>query len=150
MQTVHIPSSEGLIVDDEPDDMSIFINSKPSTRTFSIDLDDYSHSHQKETQEHDDPQEDKFSSCPPDAPQDDAKKLKAKELKSKQEVLLKKKYSEILPEERSTWHDEQFRASSPKRTIFLNPDRGEDWTATQSEDQGYQAHKFAHTSFRPP
>ncbi|CAH1445404.1 unnamed protein product [Lactuca virosa] len=52
-----------------------------------------------------------------------AKQLKAKELKSKQEMLLKKKSSEISPEERSTGHDEQFRVSSPKRTIFSNPDR---------------------------
>ncbi|CAH1420740.1 unnamed protein product [Lactuca virosa] len=52
-----------------------------------------------------------------------AKQLKAKELKSKQEMLLKRKSSEISTEERSTWHDEQFRVSSPNRTIFFNPDR---------------------------
>ncbi|CAH1432416.1 unnamed protein product [Lactuca virosa] len=52
-----------------------------------------------------------------------AKQLKAKELKSKREMLLKNKSSEISPEERSTWHDEQFRVSSPKRTIFFNPNR---------------------------
>ncbi|CAH1420792.1 unnamed protein product [Lactuca virosa] len=52
-----------------------------------------------------------------------AKQLKAKELKSKQEMLLKRKPSEISTEERSTWHDEQYRVSSPKRTIFFNPDR---------------------------
>ncbi|CAH1415952.1 unnamed protein product [Lactuca virosa] len=37
-----------------------------------------------------------------------AKQLNEKELNSKQEMLLKKKYSEISPEDRSTWHDEQF------------------------------------------
>ncbi|CAH1436579.1 unnamed protein product [Lactuca virosa] len=52
-----------------------------------------------------------------------AKQLKFKDLKSKQEVLFKKKSSEISPKERSAWHDEQFRAPSPKRTIFFNPDR---------------------------
>ncbi|CAH1449507.1 unnamed protein product [Lactuca virosa] len=50
------------------------------------------------------------------------KQLKAKELKSKQEALIKKKSSEISPEERSTLHDEQFLAPSPKRTIFFNLD----------------------------
>ncbi|CAH1447129.1 unnamed protein product [Lactuca virosa] len=39
------------------------------------------------------------------------------------QVLLKRKSSEISPEERSTWHGEEFRAPSPKRTIFFNPDR---------------------------
>ncbi|CAH1413592.1 unnamed protein product [Lactuca virosa] len=52
-----------------------------------------------------------------------AKQLKAKELNSKQEMLLKRKSSEISTEERSTWHDEQYRVSLPKRTIFFNPDR---------------------------
>ncbi|CAH1444497.1 unnamed protein product [Lactuca virosa] len=42
MQTVDIPSSEGLIVDDESHDMSIVLYSKPSTMTFNIDLNDYS------------------------------------------------------------------------------------------------------------
>ncbi|CAI9291911.1 unnamed protein product [Lactuca saligna] len=49
-----------------------------------------------------------------------SKQLKAKELKSKQEVLRKRKSSEISTKERSAW---QFRVSSPKRTIFFNPDR---------------------------
>ncbi|CAH1432991.1 unnamed protein product [Lactuca virosa] len=71
MQTVDIPSSEGLIVDDEPNDMSIVLYSKASTRTFSIDLDDYSPSPQKESQDKDDTQEAKFSSFPPDPPRDD-------------------------------------------------------------------------------
>ncbi|CAH1451719.1 unnamed protein product [Lactuca virosa] len=71
MQTVDIPSSEGLIVDDEPHDMSIVLYSKPSTRTFNIDLNDYSPSPHKESQEHDDIQEAKFSYFPPDPPQDD-------------------------------------------------------------------------------
>ncbi|CAI9274276.1 unnamed protein product [Lactuca saligna] len=52
-----------------------------------------------------------------------AKQMKAKELKSKQVVLLKKKSLEISSEERSTWHDEQFKVSSSKRTICFNPDR---------------------------
>ncbi|CAI9280916.1 unnamed protein product [Lactuca saligna] len=52
-----------------------------------------------------------------------AKQLMAKELKSKQEMLRKKKSLEISSEERGTWHDKQFRVSSPKRTIFFNPDR---------------------------
>ncbi|CAI9303672.1 unnamed protein product [Lactuca saligna] len=71
MQTVDIPSNEGLIVDDEPHNMSIVLYSKPSTMTFSIDLDDYSPSPQKLSQEHDDTQEAKFSYFPPDPPQDD-------------------------------------------------------------------------------
>lgn len=54
IQTVHIPSSKGLLVDDEPNDMSIVLYYKASTRTFSIDLDDYSSSPQKESQGHDD------------------------------------------------------------------------------------------------
>ncbi|CAI9298223.1 unnamed protein product [Lactuca saligna] len=42
MQTVDIPFSEGLIVDNEPHDMSIVLYSKPSTNTLTIDLDEYS------------------------------------------------------------------------------------------------------------
>ncbi|CAH1420039.1 unnamed protein product [Lactuca virosa] len=71
MQMVDIPSSEGLIVDDEPHDMSINLYSTPSTRTFNIDLDNYSPSPQKESQEHDYTHEAKFSSFPPDPHQDD-------------------------------------------------------------------------------
>ena len=52
-----------------------------------------------------------------------AKQLKDKELKSKQQVLFKKKSSQISPKERKTQHDEHFRAPSPNRTIFFNPDR---------------------------
>ncbi|CAI9279237.1 unnamed protein product [Lactuca saligna] len=36
-------------------------------------------------------------------------------------MLRKKKSPEISTEERSTWHDKQFRVSSLKRTIFFNP-----------------------------
>ncbi|CAH1415951.1 unnamed protein product [Lactuca virosa] len=71
MQMVDIASSEGLIVDDEPHDMSIVLYSKPSTRTFNIDLDDYSPSPQKESQEHDDTQKVKFYSYPRDPSPDD-------------------------------------------------------------------------------
>ncbi|CAH1416766.1 unnamed protein product [Lactuca virosa] len=53
MQTVDIPSRGGLIVDDEPNDMSIVLKSKASTRTLSIDLDDYSPSPQNDSQEND-------------------------------------------------------------------------------------------------
>ncbi|CAH1432870.1 unnamed protein product [Lactuca virosa] len=49
-------------------------------------------------------------------------KYEAKELKSKQEVLLGKKSPEISSEERNTWHDNQFKAPSAKRTIFFYPD----------------------------
>ncbi|CAI9263434.1 unnamed protein product [Lactuca saligna] len=52
-----------------------------------------------------------------------AKQLKAKELKSKQEMFRKKNSPEISTKERSTWHDKQFRVSSPKTTIFFNPVR---------------------------
>ncbi|CAH1427027.1 unnamed protein product [Lactuca virosa] len=71
IQTVDIPSSEGLIVDNEPNDMSIVLYSKTYTMTFNIDLDDYSPSTQKESQENDDPQEEKFFSFPPNPPQED-------------------------------------------------------------------------------
>ncbi|CAH1447130.1 unnamed protein product [Lactuca virosa] len=71
MQMIDIPTSEGLIVDDEPHVMSIVLYSKPSTGTFSIDLDYYSPSPQKESQERDATQEAKFSSFPPDPSQDD-------------------------------------------------------------------------------
>ncbi|CAH1422976.1 unnamed protein product [Lactuca virosa] len=54
MQTVDIPTSEGLVVDDEPHDMSIVLYSNAPTRTFSIDLDDYSPPTPKESQEKDD------------------------------------------------------------------------------------------------
>ncbi|CAI9289181.1 unnamed protein product [Lactuca saligna] len=38
-------------------------------------------------------------------------------------MLLKKKALEILPEEKSTWHDEKFQALSPKITIYFNRNR---------------------------
>ncbi|CAI9294425.1 unnamed protein product [Lactuca saligna] len=41
MRTVDIPSSEGLIAHDETNDISIVIYSIVSSRTFTIDLDDY-------------------------------------------------------------------------------------------------------------
>ncbi|CAH1417171.1 unnamed protein product [Lactuca virosa] len=69
MQTVDIPLCEGLIVDDKPNDTSVVLYSKASTRTFSNDLDNYSPSPQKESQEHDDTQEAKFCSFPLDPPQ---------------------------------------------------------------------------------
>ncbi|CAH1444253.1 unnamed protein product [Lactuca virosa] len=71
MQMVDIPSNEGLIVDDEPNYMSIALYSKASTRTLNIDLDDYSPSPKKESQEHDVNQEAKFSYFPPHPPHDD-------------------------------------------------------------------------------
>ncbi|CAI9288704.1 unnamed protein product [Lactuca saligna] len=37
-------------------------------------------------------------------------------------MLLKRKSLEILSEERSKWHDKAFRVTSPKITIFFNPD----------------------------
>ncbi|CAH1452716.1 unnamed protein product [Lactuca virosa] len=58
IQTVDIPSSEGLIVDDETSDMSIVLYSNASAKTFSIDLDDYSPPTPKESQEKDDVQDD--------------------------------------------------------------------------------------------
>ncbi|CAI9279870.1 unnamed protein product [Lactuca saligna] len=71
MQKIVIPSTEGLIVDDEPNDMSIFLYSKASTKTFNIDLDDYSPSPQKESQENDKNQDEKFSTFQLDPPQED-------------------------------------------------------------------------------
>ncbi|CAI9292070.1 unnamed protein product [Lactuca saligna] len=62
MRTVDIPSSEVLIVDDETNDMPIVLYSNASTRTFSIDLDDYSPSTPKESQEKDDVNEPNLSS----------------------------------------------------------------------------------------
>lgn len=59
---VDIPSSEGMIVDDEPNDVSIVLYSNTSTRTFSIDLDDFSPQTPKQSQEKDDIQEPNFSS----------------------------------------------------------------------------------------
>ncbi|CAI9283899.1 unnamed protein product [Lactuca saligna] len=53
MQTVDIPSGEGLIVDDETNDMSIVLYSNASTRAFNIDLDDYSPPTPKDSQEND-------------------------------------------------------------------------------------------------
>ncbi|CAH1448893.1 unnamed protein product [Lactuca virosa] len=53
MQTVAIPPSEGLIVDDEPTNMSIILHSKVSFRAFNIDLDNYYPSPHKESHEND-------------------------------------------------------------------------------------------------
>lgn len=61
IQTVEIPSSEGLIIDDETSDMSIVLYSNASAKTFSIDLDDYSPPTQKDSQENDDVQNDDTS-----------------------------------------------------------------------------------------
>lgn len=51
MQAVDMPPSNGLIVNDEPTNMSIVMYNKVSTRVFDIDLDDYSRFLQKETQD---------------------------------------------------------------------------------------------------
>ncbi|CAH1413457.1 unnamed protein product [Lactuca virosa] len=71
MQTVYLPSNEGMIVDDEPNHMSIVLYSKESNKTFNIHLDDYSPSPQKESQENYGTQEENFSCFPPDPPRDD-------------------------------------------------------------------------------
>ncbi|CAH1448061.1 unnamed protein product [Lactuca virosa] len=71
IQTVDIPSSEGLIVDDETSDMSIVLYSNASAKTFSIDLDDYSPPTRKESQETDDVPDPTLSSFQQDPLQDD-------------------------------------------------------------------------------
>ncbi|CAI9279236.1 unnamed protein product [Lactuca saligna] len=71
MRTIDIPSSEGLIVDDETNDMSIVLYSILSARTFTIDLDDYSPPTLKESQEKD-VNEPNLSSFSQDPLQDDS------------------------------------------------------------------------------
>ncbi|CAI9291912.1 unnamed protein product [Lactuca saligna] len=72
MRTVDIPSSEGLIVDDETNDMSIVLYSNASAKTFNTDLDDYSPPTPKESQEKDVVNEPNLSSFSQDPIQDDS------------------------------------------------------------------------------
>ncbi|CAH1432415.1 unnamed protein product [Lactuca virosa] len=83
MQMVDIPSSEGLIVDNDPNDMSIVLYSNGSTRTFSIDLDDYSPPTPKESRKKDDVQEPNFSSFQQDPLQDDGTLKETDEVNTK-------------------------------------------------------------------
>lgn len=71
MRTVDIPSSEGLIVDDEINDMSVVLYSTASARTFTVDLDDYSPPTPKYSQEKDAVNEPTLLSFSEDPLQDD-------------------------------------------------------------------------------
>ncbi|CAI9278366.1 unnamed protein product [Lactuca saligna] len=141
MQTIDIPSNEGLIVDDEPNDMSTVLESKASTMTFNIDLDDYSPSPQKESQEHDDTEEAKFSSFPPDPPKDDDTPADTNEantyepelsvvFKSKKE-LVKEAQQKVDEELENDLHGEQLKDNQEvlleKKSSEISPEETNTW-----------------------